>query len=137
MKSNELRIGNYLEIDGRFEMVSSIHSDNTIRLRESENAPCHGCYSIRDTNIKFIVLNEEMLLKFGFIIENFDYTVHISECKIVWLTLIPQDEYCKNYSVCVTQKDEDEQNVFLSDISYVHQLQNLYFALTGEELTLK
>jgi len=39
-------------------------------------------------------------------------------------------------SVCVTQTDEDEldQNVFLSDISYVHQVQNLYFALTGNEL---
>ena len=57
----------------------------------------------------------------------------------MWLTLIPQDEACTSYSVCVTQIDEDEldQNVFLSDIIYVHQLQNLYFALTGEELEIK
>ncbi len=27
----ELRIGNFLEIDGRIEMVSSIHSDETIK----------------------------------------------------------------------------------------------------------
>ena len=54
----------------------------------------------------------------------------------MWLTLIPQDEECTSYSVCVTQTDEDEedQNAFLSDISYVHQLQNIYFALTGKEL---
>jgi hypothetical protein len=62
----------------------------------------------------------------------------IAECKVVWLTLIPQDEGCTAYSVCVTQTDEgeDDQNVFLSDISYVHQVQNLYFALTGKELII-
>ena len=28
-------------------------------------------------------------------------------------------------------------NTYLSNVKYVHQLQNLYFALTNEELTLK
>ena len=81
-------------------------------------------------------LKGEWLLKHGFFVKNFDYTIPISECKVIWLTLIPQDEECTAYSVCVTQTDEDEldQNVFLSDISYVHQAQNLYFALTGNEL---
>jgi hypothetical protein len=32
---------------------------------------------------------------------------------------------------------DNEGTVYLSHIKYVHQLQNLYFALTGEELTIK
>ena len=31
----------------------------------------------------------------------------------------------------------ENDSTYLRDIKYVHQLQNLYFALTGEELTIK
>jgi hypothetical protein len=36
-----------------------------------------------------------------------------------------------------THPRADESIVTLKSIKHVHQLQNLYFALTGEELTLK
>lgn len=51
--------------------------------------------------------------------------------------LIPHDEFPSESSVCVIQSNEDdseEETVFLSDIKYVHQLQNLYFSLCGKEL---
>lgn len=126
MKENELRIGNYIKLmlnDEDFAIVQVTLND----LEAVDNK--NGVYEP-------IPLKEDWLLKHGFFIENFDYKIPISECNVVWLTLIPQDEECTAYSVCVTQTDEneDDQNVFLSDISYVHQAQNLYFALTGNEL---
>ena len=126
MKTSELRVGNYIKLmlnDEDFAVVQVTLND----LEAVDNKK--GVYEP-------IPLKEEWLLKRGFFVENFDYSIPISECKVVWLTLIPQDEECTAYSVCVTQtdKDEDDQNVFLSDISYVHQVQNLYFALTGNEL---
>jgi hypothetical protein len=126
MKLNELRIGNYIKLmmnDEEFAMVQVTLND----LDAVDNKK--GVYEP-------LPLKEDWLLKHGFFVENFDYAIPISECKVVWLTLIPQDEECTAYSVCVTQtdKDEEDQTAFLSDISYVHQVQNLYFALTGKEL---
>jgi hypothetical protein len=126
MKTSELRIGNYIKLmlnDEDFAVVQVTLND----LESVDNKK--GVYEP-------MPLTEDWLLKHSFFIENFDYSIPISECKVVWLTLIPQDEECTAYSVCVTQTDEgeDDQNVFLSDISYVHQLQNLYLALTGKEL---
>jgi hypothetical protein len=34
-------------------------------------------------------------------------------------------------------RGDNDFGVFIYDIMYVHQLQNLYFALTGQELTVK
>ena len=126
MKLNELRIGNYIKLmlnDEEFAIIQVTLND----LDAVDNKK--GVYEP-------LPLTEDWLLKHGFSVKNFDYSIPISECKVVWLTLIPQDEECSAYSVCVTQTDEDEedQNAFLSDISYVHQVQNLYFALTGNEL---
>ena len=131
MKSNELRIGNWVNSNGED------HQENALiaSICREEVGFKSGDYGLIET-IDGIPLKEDWLLKHGFFVENFDYSIPISDCKVVWLTLIPQDEECTAYSVCVTQTDEDEddQNVFLSDISYVHQVQNLYFALTGNEL---
>ena len=127
-ESKEFRIGNYLEIDGRFEMVSSIHSDNTIRLRESENSPCHGCYSIRNTNIKPIQLTKDWILKFGFE-ENFkQYELQNYGLKVV------KDV---NSNVWICYIGFLNQFYEICTIKHVHELQNLYFALTGTELELK
>jgi hypothetical protein len=126
MKTSELRIGNYIKLMLNAEDFAIVQ----VTLNDLESVDNKkGVYEP-------LPLKEDWLLKHGFFVENFDYAIPISECKVVWLTLIPQDDECSAYSVCVTQTDEDEedQNAFLSDISYVHQLQNLYFALTGKEL---
>ena len=64
-----------------------------------------------------IRLTEEWLLKFGF-----------ERNKDAWTSFI------KNDVIIATDKF-----IYMSrtKLKYVHQLQNLYFALTGEELTFK
>jgi len=133
IRAQELRIGNFVMVNGEIEEICGICEDYPF-LKTAK----YGACVIEYRDLDPITLTEEWLLKHGFFVENFDYSIPISECKVVWLTLIPQDEECTAYSVCVTQTDEDEddQNVFLSDISYVHQVQNLIFALTQEELKL-
>lgn len=70
---------------------------------------------------KPIPLTEEWLLKFGFE-EKYGYIkngVHLNT----------------DYSLFI--EDEIGFNEWTADCEYVHQLQNLYFALTGEELIIK
>ena len=109
MKGNELRIGNWFiqydepeEFDGDFYHLS---------------------------DIKFIPLTEEWLLKFGFIkkIDAYfynDYCIEDIHNGETWV--ISEFDYIR-----------DEFTAIGRGINYVHQLQNLYFALTGEELKIK
>jgi hypothetical protein len=65
-----------------------------------------------------IPLTEEWLLKFGFKI---DKQHECDFASIGVFTISFRDNFFYDYT----------------NLKYVHQLQNLYFALTGEELTIK
>lgn len=69
-----------------------------------------------------IPLTEEWLLKFGFEKNTGDYFLGCFSMRIVGKEMI--------WFVC---NDGD----FSQQVKYVHQLQNLVYALTGEELTIK
>lgn len=134
MKANELRIGNlvtlclindeYIEID---LPIATIHSDNTIRLLDGKKEI--GCFSLK--KIKPIKLTEEWLLKFGFkdrsgILKNkMSYGIEIGKMEIAWYR---QDNKTRFQTI--------ENGFILKYVTYVHELQNLFFALTGEELKL-
>ena len=88
-----------------------------------------------------IPLTEEWLLKFGFKcvhIKNIHYTVNdpngVAELHKISIFPTVNNQWHIAFS--------DELNGYkdyipTTKISHVHQLQNLYFALTGEELTIK
>ena len=116
MTANELRIGNYVwdNYSGNME-VSQIFADtNYIDLRKNNTKPS-GRYSL--DVIQPIPLTEEWLVKFGFKPLSKDWQ--------------------KNRIIIHTRKRGFVLRKSVPDIKYVHQLQNLYFALTGEELTIK
>jgi hypothetical protein len=116
MKSNELRIGNYflddIGNDSQYEVITGKHiwdfDDDTI-----------------DDYYKPLLLTEEWLLKFGF-----------KKLSNEWLRL----EVCKKWGSLYWEALSgfrltiNSNEIQLSHIKYIHQLQNLYFALTGEEL---
>ena len=82
MKTSELRIGNYIKLmlnDDDFAIVQVTLND----LEAVDNK--NGVYEP-------MPLKGEWLLKHGFFVKNFDYTIPISECKVIWLTLIPPDD---------------------------------------------
>jgi hypothetical protein len=71
-----------------------------------------------------IPLNTNWLLKLGF-----EYNDNIGLYQNGGFDVdIEDDVYCHFYI--------NEYGDWYKDIDYVHQLQNLYFALTGEELTI-
>lgn len=119
LKANELRIGNLLYYDNEVKEICSIHSDNTIRFKDKEKGSI-GCFSVKTPLIKPITLTEEWLLKFGYTEEDFETG------KIIIVT-----ENNKLIGFIINKYS------YSPVIKYVHQLQNLYFALTNEELTIK
>jgi hypothetical protein len=110
MKENELRIGNWVLSPTEGE----IQIENGWQIDEGEE-------------VKPIPLTEEWLFKFGF---KFDGHCSWWKNKLIELTIDTGED---EYSVF----NDNGDYITLKGIKYVHQLQNLYFALTGEELTIK
>jgi len=148
MKTRELRIGNLVRCikgDKEIEPIFSIYNQNNI-------------FAINTWTLDWyepIPLTEEWLLKFGFEINSvtfmgksenryeirlssheldihIDKKTHIYEQTDIVIKLNPNETWL-NYNVFIYHA-----NIKLKKpLQYVHQLQNLYFALTGEELTYK
>jgi hypothetical protein len=114
MKANELRIGNYVNVPGIYRDISEV-----LEI-------CEDRVNLSGLKLKFhafypIPLTEEWLVRFGFDSNHYqdryeNDSIHI-ECNKtrgfteLWIERMPH-------------------------IKSIHQLQNLYFALTGEELKL-
>jgi hypothetical protein len=126
MKRTELRIGNLVEGNGKIHEVSSIYADDIIRLFNKDKIASIGCFSLKVINP--IPITEEWLFKLGL-----DYT---SEKDYYYITFTIKGLFFQSS----TSPDGFVYDRLLETavfIKYVHQLQNLYFALTGEELTIK
>ena len=124
MKPTELRIGNKIYEESRdnpYEVVDVYY------LTEISINDCY--ITALNHPFEYIPLTEQWLLDFGF--------------KCVWsgqgdgatyefenITLHSHD-FVKNYSLV-----EFNGYSINKKLKHVHQLQNIYFALTGEELTL-
>jgi len=122
MKANELRLGNYVFLKSKLKPyeISSGHD-----IEEIDDAP-------ENFDAEPIPLTEEWLLKFGFEIDGVwaHKTKKISPKKLLG--------YMNGGNIFICQIGEHIrfQEVFLCNCQYVHQLQNLYFALTSEELEI-
>jgi hypothetical protein len=126
MTAKELRIGNYVNY-----MVLRSYMQGVVRT--INNATCNitgiglssPIGSIKFSMIEGIPLTEEWLLKFGF-----KKPAHSFICDIFHLS--EWDEFKNNWCVAMNKNNA----VVVLKLKHVHQLQNLYFALTGEELMI-
>jgi len=73
--------------------------------------------------IKGIPLTEESVSKLGF-----------TKCLDSWFYSINFDKDQETFKIAVTQSEQFYVFQSKTFIKYVHQLQNIYFVLTGEEL---
>lgn len=134
LRAEELRIGNLLGTPDGVEEVITIQSNSIFYTENYKNSWAE---------IKPIPLTEEWLVKFGF------EKVSCGDDEFGYSTdydLIGKDfflSYADDFSISIAESKktyENTPNCLTPDghlFKYVHQLQNLYFALTGEELTLK
>ena len=121
MKNNELRLGNLVEKYLEPQISEWVETTVTIQtfIEIETNPNKHGYRPIQ--------LTEEWLFKLGFekigsnfVIRNF----------FIWYSY-----YSKSYRLRFFLVGSDIE--MFVNLDYVHDLQNLYFAITGEELTLK
>lgn len=123
IQPQDLRIGNYVTSNGINYIVSKIDIIGNVQGIE-----CGTTFNLDETT-EPILLNEEWLLRFGFyksVWDNFS----------TYRFMIGENDYTiviDVYSMYLVEIGD----VSLKHINYVHTLQNLVFALTGEELTLK
>jgi len=130
MKAQELRIGNYLKKDVVVKIDAKIIFDIWIEAEDYEPVP----------------ITEEWVLKFGG--EMYDYLVDDDDDDeennftfIEYKLILKNKRYCYtvgscpngffDFCLCLTWHRDP---ILLITIKYVHELQNLYFALEGEEL---
>ena len=86
--------------------------------------------------IEAITLTEEWLVMLGFVKDgNGNHWINLQTHYLEFIYSIGY--FYPVYAQIPEMSHEDEQRVSLNRIQSVHQLQNLYFALTGEELKLK
>ena len=118
MKPNELRIGNYV--------LEQVYERGDISWLEIQIE-----YIDHDDNceyIKPIELTEQWLTDFGF--EKRPVSVKGSEFARIDMGGMAINNYGNKYWFIVTLGGDK-----IAAVEYIHQLQNLYFALTGKELT--
>lgn len=124
MEAKELRIGNYVS---RLDLGTGIpRKEQILELllkRSVTTGPCRVIVLYED--VKPIPLTEEWLLRMGF--EKSGSTVYININRIEIGTIASGKRFYIQIGL---------ENVTLP-IKHVHQLQNLYFALTGCELEIK
>jgi len=129
LKANDCRYGNY--IIGTYES----EDDNLVHetICEFKFYDCYNNYYNVETKerieeftgFKPIPSTEEWLLKLGFKQNKLDKVFEVENCQIE-IYFFDNDIKC---TVCV-------DSVINKNIKHVHQLQNLYFALTESGLTV-
>jgi hypothetical protein len=116
MLARELRIGNLTSMG-----IVYLIEDDIFRVKNNEGDSLKNTFA----DIQPIPLTEEWLMKLGFIKKN-------------GYGFIKKDLFGNLfYSVETKEHFIFQYHELRIKIEYVHQLQNLYFALTGEELIFK
>lgn len=132
MKANELRIDNLVYWEDKIFPICQINSAGFYHLRVYGNIISGLISEGEENKIKGIPLTEEWLLKSGFekILcsakdNSFKFTKGRQTSSFAVSLYIPEG-LCSVGGAWLEIK-----------VLYVHQLQNLYFSLMGEELTIK
>ncbi len=145
METKDLKIGNYINRNyGNIPIVilevlsSRISYNNPVLSGKSVCADLKGFSPIQ--------LNNEWMLNFGFYALN-DSCGYRKEIKGRYRTFLltvflshdidGNEVWCENHAD-ITEVGEGERfcSAIPLDINYVHQLQNLYYSITGKELKL-
>ena len=118
MKATDLRVGNY------YKWTDKNHNFKDCDVYQIESI---SSISLIEEYFKYfepILLTEEWLLKFGFVELQYEDQTFGFKLNDFWF--INETQIRNKYNSMLLDVE----------IKYVHQLQNLYFALTKNELTL-
>lgn len=140
MDAREFRIGNLVQFIGGFiAEISAVKKDNTFEFEISQMDLDKQIQvyvgtgtnedQFRDLNVSPITITKEWLLELGFKEMPYSFFVNVPYAHT-------KDE---NILVFIGKNGVEFTlggETYLCKLKYVHQLQNLYFALTGTELKM-
>jgi hypothetical protein len=147
MKSQELKIGNFIfDDEGNLVRITGFKPfGHSTRCDEeegcdllidiySQDGQIRKNYEVDINYGKPIPLDEEWLLKFGFYKCSYDFLFweHPKLKSVDFAGINWADEDFPEYQFLNVSINEN-----IIQINYIHELQNLYFVLTNEELTFK
>lgn len=116
----EIRIGNFVDFEGECCKVLEISKNGlALCLSDGEQEWIDGF------QLYPIPLTEEIILDFGFFKYNNAYVLEVP------------DENIHNWQFSIWNDFTYNSVEFPVELKYLHQLQNLYFALTNKELCYK
>lgn len=124
---NEIRIGNYVKHPRNdFAMVESIQksAQGLYALTFKDEAAGYWIEHDGESICEGIELTSELLLNFGAFKETTNIFI-VSRFKLIW-----KDKYKYWYVI-----DRNEETYY-TKLEFLHEFQNLYFVLNGEELKL-
>jgi hypothetical protein len=130
MKANELRIGNYVKSNDVNMSPYFIVTASFLKQNENEMS----------WFIDPIQLTEEWLFNFGFKDIGLNMSCSnwlVKEQKGIWRQAIRIAYSEKSEEWSLTLECVSPPTLSIVRLKYVHQLQNVYFALTGNELKCK
>lgn len=128
MRKEELRIGNFVNTNDYINLeVLGISSTNVGLKLE-----CTKFISVDYNELKPIPITVDWLLKLGFEYHTFDKN-YVIKTKDNWHNSIKEIEG----DWCYNNDSSDAGCYFVRELKYVHQLQNLYYAINEEELICK
>ena len=140
MKANELRIGNKLsDIHGRILTVNELRNNCVgCHYEGQQNTTIAGIRysSFPYDDLHSIAITPELLGMCGFVISG----------DAEWVIPLPNGNGCDLFLEHILADNTipydvvlraEKHFIYLHSITYLHQLQNLYHALTGNELEVK
>jgi hypothetical protein len=123
MNAKELRIGNFLEGKNGIVKVTRIFDEDHVGIGAGDP------YFVSGENpcLKPIELTEEILLKFGFDKKsNNVYFILVGKCLLEYNNV--------HHFLDIVKRVNFDIDI---EIKYVHELQNVFFAITGSEIEFK
>jgi hypothetical protein len=135
IKANELRLKNYILYRGSIRSVAAINMQGSyygMSVSDSNGGVSHA----REEEIEGIPLTPEWLERCGFskgANDDCDDCETYSTAKMDGGIAQEKD----GYYLSIIHADGYYKQIVGRKIEYVHHLQNLFFCLTGEELTIK
>ena len=130
MKPEELRIGNWVKTDyDRPEKITAIINGKALMAQTK-----HTNIGVNKSRCEPIPLTEQWLKDFGFDGGNGFILIIQDDENYDWV--LQAYIYDAEIQIWIVDPDDDKAFGPTIKVNHVHQLQNLYFALTGKELTI-
>lgn len=133
MKSNELRVGNFVDLGSRIAKVIEVNHQACVVVDLEETQDTIEDYE----RTKGIILTDEWFIKFGFYKDGEYWSRDIFDYKYCFRYRDWANNWAfyQEYTDSSDPKDDGKKYPISFDIEYVHQLQNIWYSLLHEEIT--